>query len=443
VLAACGPGGGATGGTADGGAAAPAATAPAPDAPGGEQPITLSFTTSVYVEAPHRVAIDRLMEVYSSNNPHISFEVMGAGFEDFWGQLTIEILAGTEADIVQIYPEHIAQYHILRPGGTFVDLTAKVAATNFFEDLIGQEMCVFEGQTLAVSNYAWGSTGLFYRRSILEAKGIDPSTIRTHEDFERAALQLAGEGMQIMGVVLGTHPFVVDEWARIMARPVSFGLFFNQELAPFTPENVNINSPANIWAAQTWQDWIVQDFFNLVPDKRDSRELFWNGMVPFNFDGPWFIGMTRERDEALMDDLGLIPQFDLVFNGQRHVPNPSVFPLITLISTNAEHQDEAWNFMYWMASAEGQEIAAISGMTPASRSFAFSPAYRDAFPLGYQLMYFMENYYGPLINNPPLPEFGEIQRVMIETTQRIFSPAAADVETEMNEAHAEIQRILE
>ena len=405
--------------------------------------ITLTFATSVYVEAPHRLAIDRLIETYNRQNPGVRIEVSGSGWENFWDNLTVAIIGGREADIVQVYPEHIARYNILRPGGAFVDLTDRVSATNFSQNLVGQEFCDINGRTTALSNYAWGTTGIFYRKSMLEAAGIDPGTVRTNDDFRNVSMQFVNRGTQAMGVVLGTHSFVVDEWSRFIARPVSFGLYFRGEVPPFTPENVNINSPENIWAAKWWQDRIVQDkMFNLVPDKRDSRELFWNGNVPFNLDGPWFIGMTAERDPTLLADVGLMPQFDLVYNGQTHVPNPALYPLVTMLSSNSPHKDEAWKFMAWMASDEAQEIISESGMIPSSRSFASTDSYRENNELGYRFLYFMENYYGPLVSNPPIPEMGEIEQVMIDAAQRMFSPTAANVEREMDAAHRRIQGIM-
>ena len=47
-----------------------------------------------------------------------------------------------------------------------------------------------------------------------------------------------------MGVVSGTHAFTVSEWNRLIARPVSNGLYFpNGESEPYTADNVNINAP--------------------------------------------------------------------------------------------------------------------------------------------------------------------------------------------------------
>ena len=50
--------------------------------------------------------------------------------------------------------------------------------------------------------------------------------------------------------------------------------------------------------------------------------MFWNGEVPFCMDGPWFIGMCQEHDAAMMEDIGIIPQFNVVYNGTTYKPNP-------------------------------------------------------------------------------------------------------------------------
>lgn len=55
-------------------------------------------------------------------------------------------------------------------------------------------------------------------------------------------------------------------------------------------------------------------------------------------DGPWFVGMCKERDESMMDDIGIIPQFDVVYNGKTYKPNPTNYPLVTMISKTVNIQ---------------------------------------------------------------------------------------------------------
>ena len=410
---------------------------------GEEGPITISFATSVYVEAPHQAVIDELIRVYNERNPDVTIEVYGAGWSNFWDNMTTEILSNNEADIIQMYPSNIAQYHALRPEGTFWSLDDRIRGSDLETDLVGQEFCTYEDEYFAISNYAWGTTALFYRKSMLDAAGINPDEIRNMDDFRRASAALTQDDETGFGVVVSSHSFVVSEWARFLARVASGGLYFPGEVGPYTAERINVLDPANVWAAEWWQTLLLEDrSARALRDKKDVRELFWNGKVAFNLDGPWFIGMTEARDPALFDDIGLIPQPDVVYNGDTYRPNPTMYPLVTAISNTSDHKEEAWRFLEWMTSPEAQEIIARSGMIPNSRSYVLQSDYESNYPLAYRFFDFIENDYDPLVADPSIPQIGELQQVLIEATQLIFSSLAANPEEVLRDAAERMRGVM-
>lgn len=405
--------------------------------------IKLTFSTSVYVEEPHQKAIDGLIEAYNAKNPNVKIEIFGAGYDGYWDNITTEILANNESDMIQVYPENISTYHAIRPDGTFLDLS-EYMDTGLKEKLVGQEICDVDGETLALSSYAWGTTGIFYRKSMLKEAGIDPESIKTQEDFKKACAKFTANGKYAMGVVSGTHAFTVSEWSRLIARPVSGGLYFpNGETEPFTAENVNVNAPENVWAAKWWQEFILTDKAGkLVTDKKDSREMFWNSEVPFNMDGPWFVGMSRERDEALLDDIGIIPQFDIDYEGTLYKPNPTNYPLVTMISKNCKHPKEAYDFLEWMTSDEAQAIIADCGMIPSNMDYSTSDEYIKNHALEYAIVNFMQNNYTNLVADPNIAQLGEISQIMLDAGQKMFSEQKADVQTEMDRAQKAIEEVM-
>lgn len=239
------------------------------------------MATFLYVEAPHRAAIDRLVEEYNKIHSDVQIVISGAGYADYWNNLTTEILASNETDIMQIYPENLASYQTLRSGGAFLDLTERFQEAGLEGKLTGQETGEYEGKTLGLSNYSWGTTAIFYRKSMLADKGIDPGSIHDQDDFLEVCRQFSQNGSVATGVVYGAHAFSVSEWNCLIARPVSNGLYFSDgETGPYTADRLNCNSPENVWAAQWWNDFIaVEKCGKLVLDKKDSREMFWNGEV--------------------------------------------------------------------------------------------------------------------------------------------------------------------
>ena len=411
------------------------------DAAEGEgEKIKLTFSTSVYVEEPHQKAIDNLLAAYNEKNPNVEIEVLGAGYDGYWDNITNEIVSGTASDMIQVYPENISTYHALKEGGTFVNLD-EYMSDELKEKLTGQEMCVVDGETLAISSYAWGTTGIFYRKSMLEEKGIDPESIKTLDDFREACLKFTEDGGYATGVVSGTHGFTISEWNRLVARPVSGGLYFpNGESGPYTAENVNVNCDANVWAAQWWQDFILKDkAAKLVTDKSETREMFWNGEIPFCMDGPWFVGMTSDD---VLEDVGIIAQPDIVYNGETYKPNPTNYPLVTMINKDCEHPEEAYAFLEWMTSDEAQAIIAECGMIPSNTDYSTSDEYIENHALEYAIVDFMQNNYTDLVADPNIPQLGEISQIMLDAGQKMFSEQAADVKTEMDAAQKKIEEVM-
>ena len=316
--------------------------------------------------------------------------------------------------------------------------------TDMETNLVGQEFCKYGGEYLAVSNYATGTTGIFYRKSMLEDAGVNPGDIKTLKDLREAAKKLTKDGNYGLSFVVGAHPFAVSEWCRLVARTVSNGLYFpDGESGPYTADRINCNSPENVWAAEWWQEVYLKDkTARPVHNKKETRELFWNGKVALSLDGPWFIGMTRERDQALMDDLGIIPQPAIDYNGKTCKPNPTMYAVVAMVSDNCENKEEAWKFLEWMSTPEAQKHIEASGMIPSNKKYVRESGYEERHELAYKLFQFTENYYAELlVSDPAIPQQGELQQIMIDAVQEIFA-AGKDAGTVLYTAAEEMKKVM-
>lgn len=409
-----------------------------------EEPITLSFATSLYVEESHQVVIDKLLERYKEVAPNVTIEIYGAGYADYWNNVTVEIMAGNEADIMQMYPENVVAFNSLRDGGVFVDMGPYLEGTGLEEKLIGQDACVFDGATLALASYAYGTTGIYYRKSMLEQAGVDPADIRTWEDFKAASAALTHDQQYAMGILTSSHSFVVSEWVRQLARIPSGGVYFpDGESGPYTAERINVNSDAVKWAAQEWQDYLLVDKYGKpAADKKDSREYFWHGICAFNHDGPWFVGMTQASYPELMEDIGLIAIPNVVYEGKTYKANPWHYPVVCSVSKNCENVDAAMDFLFWMSGTEAQRIIADCGSIPMNREYSGSEEYTAAYPLNSMFTAFMEERYESCVSDPPIPQLQALEQVMIDATQAMFA-AGSDVNTTLDEAARACREIME
>jgi multiple sugar transport system substrate-binding protein len=415
--------------------------------------IQLTVQMSVYVEEPHKRAFDLLKEAYEIQNPNVEIVYYGAPFAEYWDKLTAEIVAGTEADIVQLQggATRYATYAALRDGetGAFMNLDPYIKGTEWEEILTGQKALTYNGHYIGMSNYAYGLRAVYYSKSMFAEAGIDPASIVTTEDFLEAAIALTkpAEGDQPaqygFGAVLSTHSFVFDEMKTFICRPVGATYTPNNEPS-YSPDNVIVGNDAWNFCFQWWQDMIFEH--EVVPpgsyDKADQRDLFWNGTVAMNIDGPWFVGMTEGVDPALLDDLGVIASPDVLWDGVRYPFHNELYNITHLISSQTEHPEEAWKFMEWMASEEAAALIAVSGMIPANSNFSLSEEYAQLVPLNAELSALAaERYYEPAAIDPNIPQAGEMARIMVDAAQAAFI-TGVDVEEVLAEAQQLIMDAL-
>ena len=396
-----------------------------------DEKISLSVEMSVYVEAPHKKAFEMLKEAYEQKNPNVEIVYYGSAYAEFWDKLTTEIVASTEADVVQLQGggTRYATYAALRKGetGAFVNLDEYIKGASLENNLIGQQDLKYNGHYIGISNYAMGMRGVYFRKSMFEEAGIDPTSIITNEDFLNAAKtitkQKADGTMQYgFGAVLSTHSFVWDEMKTFICRPIG-GNYTLENKGPYTPEKVIIDGPEMKYAFQWWQEMIFKHKV-VAPGsygKADERDLFWNGTVAMNIDGPWFVGMTRDYKTELLNDLGVMASPDVVYKGKQYPFHYEKYTITHLISSNSKHSDAAWEFLEWMTTFEAQEMIAESGMIPANKEYSNSESYMKKVPLNAELVALAEDrYYEPPVIDPNIPEAGEMSRIMIDAAQEAF-----------------------
>jgi len=396
-----------------------------------EEKVRLTVEMSVYVEAPHKKAFDLLKEAYEAKNPNVEIVYYGAPYDAYWDKLTTEIIAGTEADIVQLQSGGVryATYASLRKGetGAFLNLDPYIKGTELEDKLVSQRDLIYNNHYIGISDYAIGMRCIYYRKSMFKEAGIDPDTIITNEDFLKAAKALTkkkddGTMQYGFGAVISTHSFVFDEMKTFICYPIG-ATYTPLNQPPYEADNVIVGNDAWDYAFKWWQDMILVEKV-VAPgsyDKADERDLFWNGTVAMNIDGPWFVGMTKEYDEALLDDLGVIASPDIIYNGKQYPNNDKNRSAIThLISSNCKNPKEAVDFLLWMATPEAQALVSECGMIPANTDYSTSSDYFAAWPWNAKLAALSKERYSPEVLDPSIPERGEISRIMIDAAQAAF-----------------------
>jgi ABC-type glycerol-3-phosphate transport system substrate-binding protein len=151
--------------------------------------------------------------------------------------------------------------------------------------------------------------------------------------------------------------------------------------------------------------------------------------------------MSASKDKAVVDDIGLMPQPDVVYEGTTYKPNPTLYPLVAMISQSCQHQKEAWDFLSWMASDEAQALIAQCGMIPSSKSYASSDGYKSAYQMGGLFNEFLANNYATPVSDPPIPQLGEMSQIMIDAAQQMFVNDA-DVKATLDDAAQRLKEVM-
>jgi len=411
--------------------------------------ITLTVEMSVYVEAPHKAAFDAMKAAYEKANPCITIVYEGAAYADFWSKLTTQIVAGTEGDIVQLQNggSLYSTYAALRPGdtGAFVNLDSYIKGTTLETTLVGQKDLVYNGHYIGISDYAWGVRGIFYRKSLLQAAGIDPSSIKTTDDLQSAMIKLTKPGTPPqygLCATLSSHPFVASEWETTLARPMAGGVFFSGELGPYTPDKLIVDSPDVVASAQLWQDWVYKDKVSAVgQDKAGARDSFWAGRCAFNIDGPWMTGMSAAAvTPTVMNDIGIIATPPINYKGVLRYQPGDTNAITNLISSKSAHPAEAWKFLAWMLTPEAQKLVALSGMIPSNTEYSKSPAYVSSEPINSTFTQYLAAY-APGMSDPNIPQMGALNTILVAAAQAMFINGAP-VQATLTNARLQMEAAL-
>lgn len=73
--------------------------------------VEITLATSLYIEENHQITLDALLEAYNKKNPNVTVTIYGADYNNFWNNVTTEIISGQEADIIQITPDTLSSYY--------------------------------------------------------------------------------------------------------------------------------------------------------------------------------------------------------------------------------------------------------------------------------------------------------------------------------------------
>lgn len=265
----------------------------------------------------------------------------------------------SEIDVLNldvVWPAEFAQAGFLQPLDRFI-ADSNLDIENYLQG--GVDAGYFNGQQWALPRY--NNTGLLYYRTDLVDKAPE-----TWEELIEQATALKGQGGTKFGYALQAK-----QYEGLVVNFTEFTAAYGGQVIDDKGEVV-INSPEAIKGLKKMMEIVQSDF---VPvdvttfTEKETLTAFLEGETVFARHWPaMFAQATNPEQSKVVDNVAIAP---LPAGDARSAA--ALGGWMAGISKFSEHPQEAWEFLNFMISAEGQKIVAIhSTQTP-----TYLPLYDD------------------------------------------------------------------
>lgn len=231
------------------------------------------------------------------------------------------------------------------------------------QDLIpaALEAFTYKDQLIAMPYYADGGM-LYYRKDLLEKEGMEPPKDWNELVEQAQTLQekydvygLTMQGAQYEGLICDLLEYVWGNGGDMLDDN----------------NNVVINSPEAVEGLQFMSDLINKH--KIAPEgttthqEDESLQLFTEGKAAFHRNWAYAWGVAQGEGSKIAGDVGIVPMVSAP--GKEGVPVSTFGPQGYMISAFSEHPEEAWEFLNFLTSTDGQkEMLLGAGYTPTRES---------------------------------------------------------------------------
>ena len=325
-------------------------------------------------------AYQQCAAAFQEQSPDIQVNIEQIGWEDYWTAITTGFVSGTAPDV---FTDHLAKYPEFVTNDQLVDVQPLIERDSVDTDnYIGELASLWakdEGRYGLPKD--WDTVAVFYNKAMFDAAGIDPAVMEdwtwNPQDggtFQEVVSKLTLDDNGNNALSPDFNPNKVVQYGFIL--PSAGGSGGQTEWSHFAASNGWV--PTNgVWGDQyNYSDpkfietisWL-QDVVNtkhlspLISDVSGvgANALFSAGQGALVTDGSWMIGQYDSNSpfEVGIAKLPVGPEGrKTMFNG-----------LADSIWVGSQHQEEAWQWVKFLGSADCQNIVGAAGVVfPALQS---------------------------------------------------------------------------
>lgn len=384
---------------------------------------TISYAIWDRNQAPGMQAmIDRFEEL----NPDIKVSLEVSNWGEYWTKLEAATMGDVMPDVFWMHASRIRMYadnDKLMPVGDRVKTDPNMDYSNYPEGVV--KIYEIDGVNYAIPK-DFDTIGLCYNKKMFDVAGISyPDETWDWNKFLEAAKLLTDESKGVYGFAanasdqLGYYNFIYQNGGYVINAAKTKSGF---------------DLPESIEAIQFYHDLIHKHHVSpTIEQMSDTKPgtMFASRKVAMYFVGSWLIsGLAKNEVTREMADMAVLP---------RMVKSASIYNgLGNSIAASTEHPEEAWKFVKFLGTEEGNLIQGRSGAAIPAFKGTQEPWISCRTEFNVKVFVDMIDYGVPYPTSKTAPRWSSLQK---ETMIQILS-GNVEVEEGCKKIAAEMNKLL-
>jgi len=310
--------------------------------------------------------IQTVADEFEAVNPGIKIDIQVNSWDNYWTALEAAATGGSLPDTFWMHSNNIYYYGAndqLLDLTSYIEASSEVDLANYPEGL--NSIYNIEGKQYAVPK-DYDTIALWYNKNLFDEAGISyPDDTWTWEDLKEAAKKLTKDDGSQYGMCAGLHNqegyynFVYQAGGEIITDDKTSGY----------------DEAATIQGIEEYFSYVEEGLSPEIYDDLARSEAIENGLCAMGLFGSWNLSGFAASDLMTSEfDCAVLPRSN--DDGQSSIFNG----LGNAISAATEHPDEAWKWVEYLSSKEGQERQAELGVAISAYN-GTADKFAEAYPM--------------------------------------------------------------
>ena len=293
--------------------------------------------------------IQQIADEFEKENPNIKIDIQVNGWDDYWTGLEAAGTGGSLPDTFWMHSNNIYYYGSndqLLDLTDYIEKSDKVDLENYPEGL--NEIYNIDGKQYAIPK-DYDTIALWYNKTLFDEAGLAyPDDTWTWDTMKEAARKLTKDDRSQYGFCAGLHNqegyynFVYQNGGKIISED---------------RKESGYNDEKTIQGIEEYFSYVKEGLSPEIYDDQARAEAMQNGLCAMGLFGSWNLSGFAATDFMKDNfDCAVLPSANdggraTIFNG-----------LGNAIAATTKHPDEAWKWVEYLSSKEGQERQADLGI---------------------------------------------------------------------------------